>query len=98
MDLETLITVVFCVQDDCLYPLTREHKVRQHGPAPSLVDSEVWTMEVVGELLGAAATARPAWTNFAPPVMVCGTGGLQTRLHAYCPAEQIPRTSPRSTV
>jgi hypothetical protein len=97
MDLETLITAVFCVKDDCLHPLTREHKVRQREPAPSLADSEVWTMEAVGEPLGAVATARPAWTNSAPPFVVCGTGGLQTRLHAYCPAEQIRRTSPRST-
>jgi hypothetical protein len=52
MDLETLITAVFCVTDDCLRDITREHKLRQRGPRPALADSEVLTMEIVGEFLG----------------------------------------------
>src|SRR5918911_253439 len=48
MDLETFITSVFCVTDDFL----REQKPRQRGPRPTLADSEVPTMAVVGEFLG----------------------------------------------
>ncbi len=48
MDLESFITAVFCVSDDFLIG----HKVRQRGPQPVLADSEVVTIEVVGEFLG----------------------------------------------
>src|SRR3954454_1280820 len=52
MDLETLIIVVFCVVDDLVRDLCRECRLRQRGPAPVLADSEVLTVEVVGEFLG----------------------------------------------
>jgi hypothetical protein len=52
MDLETFLTAVFCVTDDFLAELSREHKLRQRGPRPVLADSEVLTMELVGEFLG----------------------------------------------
>ena len=52
MDLETLITVVFCVVDDLVRDLCRERRLRQRGPAPVLADSEVLTVEIVGEFLG----------------------------------------------
>ena len=48
MDLSTFIVSVFCFIDDRL----KEHRIRQHGPAPKLSDSEVLTIEVVGEFLG----------------------------------------------
>src|SRR5919112_957207 len=48
MDLSTFIVCVFCLIDDLL----QGERLRQRGPAPKLSDSEVLTMEVVGEFLG----------------------------------------------
>jgi hypothetical protein len=49
VDLNTFIISVFCVVDDWL---TTQKKLRQRGPNPDLADSEVLTMEIVGEFLG----------------------------------------------
>ena len=49
MDLSTFIVSVFCLIDDRLKDLGR---LRARGPAPTLCDSEVLTIEVVGEFLG----------------------------------------------
>jgi hypothetical protein len=51
VDLDTFIIAVFCFVDDSLKELVKG-KLRQRGPAPMLADSEVLTMEVVGEYLG----------------------------------------------
>ena len=48
VDLNTFIVAVFCLIDDRL----KDRRIRQRGPAPKLSDSEVLTMEVVGEFLG----------------------------------------------
>lgn len=48
MDLSTFITAVFCLVDDQL----KERRIRQRGPAPKLSDSEVLTIEIIGEFLG----------------------------------------------
>lgn len=48
MDLITFIISVFCICDDWL----KDKPLRQRGPAPILCDSEVLTMEIVGEFLG----------------------------------------------
>jgi hypothetical protein len=48
MDLSTFIVAVFCLLDDWL----EEKKLRQRGPSPELSDSEVLTIEIVGEYLG----------------------------------------------
>jgi hypothetical protein len=48
MDLSTFIVSVFCLIDDRL----KGERIRRRGPAPKLSDSEVITMEVVGEFLG----------------------------------------------
>jgi len=48
MDLEAFITAVFCVSDDFL----AAQKLRQRGSRPRLTDSEVLTVEIVGEFLG----------------------------------------------
>jgi len=48
VDLNTFITAVFCLTDDWL----KDKKLRQRGSRPELADSEVLTMEVVGEFLG----------------------------------------------
>ena len=49
MDLSTFIISVFCLIDDRLKDLGR---LRGRGPTPTLFDSEVLTIEVVGEFLG----------------------------------------------
>jgi hypothetical protein len=48
MDLSTFIVAVFCLIDDRL----KERRIRSRGPTPTLSDSEVLTIEVVGEFLG----------------------------------------------
>jgi len=48
MDLSTFIITVFCLTDDWL----KGKKLRQRGPSPELCDSEVLTIEIVGEFLG----------------------------------------------
>jgi hypothetical protein len=52
MDLETLIVAVFCIVDDFVRDLCRGRRLRQRGPAPALADSEVLTVEIVGEFVG----------------------------------------------
>jgi hypothetical protein len=52
MDLETLVIVAFCLVDDLVRDLCRDRRLRQRGPAPVLADSEVLTVEIVGEFLG----------------------------------------------
>ena len=52
MDLDLFIVAVFCRIDDTLKLLFQGKRLRQRGPAPVLSDSEVLTMEVVGEYLG----------------------------------------------
>ena len=48
MDITTFIIAVFCLIDDYL----QGKRLRQRGPQPTLKDSEVLTMEIVGEFLG----------------------------------------------
>ncbi len=52
MDLDDFIIAVFCVVDEAVPQVTDGHRLRQRGPQPILADSEVVTMEVVGEYLG----------------------------------------------
>src|SRR3954465_2531639 len=71
MDLETLIVAVFCLVDDLVRDLCRECRLRQRGPAPVLADSEVLTVEIVGEFLGLdtdPGPARPLPAPLRPPV------------------------------
>lgn len=49
VDLSTFVVAVFCLIDDRLKDLGH---LRARGPAPTLSDSEVLTIEVVGEFLG----------------------------------------------
>jgi len=48
MDITTFLISVFCFVDDYL----KDKRLRQRGPQPTLSDSEVLTMEIVGEFLG----------------------------------------------
>lgn len=52
MNLDSLIVTVFCQIDDCLKTLFDGHKLRQRGRSPQLADSEVLTLETIGEYLG----------------------------------------------
>jgi hypothetical protein len=52
MPLEDLIITVFCWVEEHWEALIRDRPLRQRGFAPKLTDSEVITMEVVGEFLG----------------------------------------------
>jgi hypothetical protein len=52
MDLETFVTAVFCSVDDLVRDLCRAGRLRRRGPEPVLADSEVLTIEAVGEFLG----------------------------------------------
>src|SRR5581483_7816695 len=54
---QDLLLMVFCTVDDELKALTASGRLRAHGPAPTLADSEVITIEVVGELWGLADDA-----------------------------------------
>ena len=49
MDLDTFIVAVFCEVEDWL---ESQRPPRQRGPKPKLSDSEVLTIEAVGEFLG----------------------------------------------
>jgi hypothetical protein len=50
MDVTTFIVTVFCLVDDWL--ASQPRPLRRRGPAPSLADSEVLTIECVGKFLG----------------------------------------------
>ena len=47
---EELIIVVFCCMEDCLNEIIQGKKIRASGFEPKLNDSEVITMEIVGEV------------------------------------------------
>ena len=57
MSLDDLILTVFCWIDDELHTAHLDH-LRQRGPQPLLADSEVITMELLGEFLGFDRDAR----------------------------------------
>lgn len=53
MSLTDYIITVFCLVDDLLIEMHKDgSKLRRRGPAPELADSEVLTIELVGEFLG----------------------------------------------
>jgi hypothetical protein len=52
MQLDELIITMFCRIDDFVKAHFPARQLRQRGPLPQLTDSEVITMEVVGEYLG----------------------------------------------
>lgn len=54
MDLDDFIIAVFCLVDEAMPRLLDGRRLRQRGPQPRVADSEVVTMEVVGEYLGLA--------------------------------------------
>jgi hypothetical protein len=52
MDLDDLMITWFCLIDEGLQAVLAGKRLRSSGPRPTLADSEVLTMEVVGEYLG----------------------------------------------
>ena len=52
MDLDDCIIAVFCAIDEAVPLVIEGPRLRQRGPEPTLADSEVLTMEVVGDYLG----------------------------------------------
>lgn len=52
MSIDDFIIAVFCLIDEEIEKVLKGKKLRQRGPAPGLTDSEVITMEIVGEFLG----------------------------------------------
>jgi len=51
MDLDHFIIATFCLVDDLMVAILGHRRLRRRGPAPKLADSEVLTMEIVGEYL-----------------------------------------------
>jgi hypothetical protein len=60
VSLDDLILTVFCRVDDELRALAHDD-LRRRGPQPLLADSEVITMELVGEFLGFDRDSRLSW-------------------------------------
>lgn len=58
MDLDDFIITVFCRIDEAIPLVLDSQRLRERGPAPTLCDSEVVTMEVVGEYLGLEQVSR----------------------------------------
>ena len=74
VDPDSFIVADFCAIDDGLTAEIGARRLRARGPAPVLADSEVLTIEVVGELLGLEHDAaihrsfRRHRTHFFPPL------------------------------
>ena len=72
MDLDTFIIAVFCLVDEAIPRVSGGRRLRERGPEPLLTDSEVLTMEVIGEYLGLAqdsalfAYFRQHYAHFFP--------------------------------
>jgi hypothetical protein len=74
MSIDHFIIEVFCLIDDELKKLLRTGKLRCRGPSPALEDSEVITMEIVGEFLGKDGDKaiweyfKSHWLHFFPKI------------------------------
>jgi hypothetical protein len=74
MSIEDFIIAVFCLIDDELKKMLNGQRLRQRGPTPGLQDSEVITMEIVGEFLGNDCDKsiweyfRSHWKHFFPKI------------------------------
>ena len=74
MSIDDFIISVFCLIDDELEKILRGKKLRQRGPGPGLRDSEVITIEIVGEFLGMDCDKtiweyfKRHWAHFFPKI------------------------------
>lgn len=72
MDLQTFIISVYCLIDDTFNSLGLHARLRRRGPQPTLCDTEVLTLEVVGEFIGISQDKalfdyfRRHWTHLFP--------------------------------
>jgi hypothetical protein len=72
---EDFIIAVFCCVDDFFQVITHGSLLRKRGFAPTLGDSEVITMEIVGEFLGIDTDTdiwkyfRNHWSHFFPQLV-----------------------------
>lgn len=57
MDITTFVITIYCFVDDWL----KDKRLRQRGPQPTLSDSEVLTIEVVGAFLGIEHESQLYW-------------------------------------
>jgi hypothetical protein len=89
MSIEEFIISVFCLIDDQLKSLLNGKKLRQRGFSTKLTDSEVITMEVVGEFLGLDQDTaiwqyfKQHWSHFFPE-MPDRTNFLETSSKSTC--------------
>lgn len=63
LNTEDFIITVFCSVDDLWQEITQGQNIRRRGFAPSLSDSEIITMEIVGEFQG-IDTDKGIWSYF----------------------------------
>lgn len=74
MSIENFIINVFCLIDDELEKMLNSQKLRKRGRCPGLTDSEVITMEIVGEFLGQDCDKgiwlyfKSHWLHFFPKI------------------------------
>jgi len=74
MSIDDFIIAVFCLIDDELQKVLKGKKLRQRGRPPGLSDSEVITMEIVGEFLEKDCDKaiweyfRSHWEHFFPKI------------------------------
>ena len=78
MLLEEFIITVFCWVDESVAAVTGGVKLRTRGFAPRLSDSEVITLEIVGESLGHDGD-KAIW-NYFQQHWAAGCAGLGDRL------------------
>ena len=63
MSVENLTIVVYCMVEDLYRSIVGETKLRVRGPSPKLRDTEVLTMEIVGEFIGLHQDEK-IWSHF----------------------------------
>jgi hypothetical protein len=103
MDVTTFTITVFCLIDDWLASQSRP--LRRRGPAPTLADSEVLTIECVGEFLGIDTDSglyqyfRRHWADWFPALRrVHRTTFLRQAANLWAVKHRLHRTCwPRST-
>jgi len=71
---EEFIIKTYCLVDDTMKKVTNNIRIRRRGPSPALSDSEVVTMEIVGEFCGIDTDEgihqyfKSHWTHFFPKI------------------------------
>ena len=67
MNLDDFIITAFCLVDEAIPAALHGQRLQRHGPQPTLTDSDVITMEVVGEYLGLSGLAQVlGWSKGRP--------------------------------